>query len=133
LFLYFTFIEKQYESCQIVKPLDNNVITRIGRMTKKTIVFSIELPKNENNSLIEYKSSIQLFYSNDEKQSIIDHPILVKYPQPITVDFLPISTRSIRVFIRHLCSSYIEVKAIVYNNLVNIYFSYQFFFIFCFS
>ncbi len=132
MFLYFIFIEKQYESYHIVKPLDNNVIVRIGRMTKKTIVFSIELP-NENNNLIEYTSYIQLFYSNDEKQSIIDHPILVKYPPPITVDFLPISTRSIRVFIRHLCLSYIEVKAIVYNNLVNIFIfliNFIFYFIF---
>jgi hypothetical protein len=98
-------------------------------MTKKTIVFSIELP-NENNNLTEYSSSIQLFYANDDKQSIIDHPVLVTYPQPITVDFLPVSTRSIRIFIRHLCLSYIEVKAIVYNNLVNIYFIYFIFYLF---
>lgn len=95
------------------------MISRIGRITKKTIEFSIELPYENN--LIEYSSTIQLFFSNDQKQSIIDHPIIVKYPHPITVDFIPISTRSIRVFIHHLCLSYIEIKAIVSNNLVNIY------------
>ncbi len=110
-------IGKQYEYHYIVKPLDNNVISRIGRMTAKTIVFSIELPY-ENSSLIEYSSSIRLFFSNDQRQSIIDYPVTVKYPQQITVDFLPILTRSIRVVIRHLCLSYIEVKAIVYNDLV---------------
>jgi len=134
LFIYFTYIEKQYESYHIVKPLDNNIISRIGRITKKTIVFSIELPHENNHTLIEYTSIIQLFYLNDEKQSIIDHPVLVKYPQPITVDFLPISTRSIRVLIRHLCLSYIEVKAIIYHNSVNIHFLLHLIFIllFCF-
>jgi hypothetical protein len=97
--------------------LDNNIISRIGRITKKIIVFSIELP-NPINHPIEYSSSLQLFYSNDETQSIIDHPILAKFPQPITADFLPISSRSIRVVLRHLCLSYIEVKAIIYQNLV---------------
>jgi hypothetical protein len=110
-------IEKQYEYHYIVKPLDNNVISRIGRMTEKTIVFSIELPY-ENTSLIEYSSSIRLFFANDQRQSIIDYPVIVKYSQRITVDFLPILTRSIRVVIRHLCLSYIEVKEIVYKDLV---------------
>ncbi|CAF3364520.1 unnamed protein product [Rotaria sp. Silwood1] len=108
--------EKQYKYHHIVKPLDNNVISRIGRMTTKTIGFSIELPY-ENNTSIEYSSKIQLFYLNDQRQSIIDHPVLIKYPQPITVEFLSLSTRSIRIFIRHLCLSYIEVKTIVYHNL----------------
>ena len=111
---------KQYKYSNIVKPLDKNIISNLGRKTKKTILFSIELPY-ENNPSLEYTSSIQLFYLNDEKQSIIDHPIIVKYPQPITVDFLPISSRSIRVLIRHLCLSYIEIKAIVYNNSVIIH------------
>ncbi|CAF3612663.1 unnamed protein product [Rotaria sordida] len=108
--------EKQYKYHHIVKPLDNNVISRIGRMTTKTIVFSIELP-DENNTSIEYTSIIQLFYLNDQRQSIIDHPIMIKYPQPITVEFLSLSTRTIRVFIRNLCLSYIEVKAIIHKDL----------------
>jgi hypothetical protein len=112
-------LEKHYEYHRIVKPLDNNIISRIGRMTPKTLVFSVELPYEKNN-LIEYTSYIQLFLPNDQKQSIIDHPIVVKYPQPITVEFLPINEnlgRSIRVLIRHLCLSYIEVKATVYKDL----------------
>ena len=99
--------------------MDNDVISRIGRMTRKTIAFSIELPYDENNP-IEYTSTIQLFLVNDQRQSIIDHPVTVKYPRAITVDFIPISTRSIRVSIHHLCLSYIEVKAIIYDNSVNV-------------
>ncbi|CAF0811487.1 unnamed protein product [Adineta steineri] len=114
--LSYTINQKQYESYHIVKPLDNNIISRIGRITAKTIVFSLELP-NENTSFIEYTTTIQLFFSNDQRQSIVDYPVIVKYPQQILVDFLPISTRSIRAVIHHLCLSYIEVKAIVYNNL----------------
>ncbi|CAF3673918.1 unnamed protein product [Rotaria socialis] len=114
--LSYTIDQKQNKYHHIVKPLDNNVISRIGRIASKTIAFSIELP-NENNTSIEYSTSIQLFYSNDRRQSIIDHPVMIKYPQPITVDFLTLSTRSMRVFINHLCLSYIEVKAIVYNDL----------------
>jgi hypothetical protein len=118
--------DKRYDYSTIVKPLDNNFISQLGRTTKRTIVFSIELPSN-NNTSIEYSSSIQLFYSDDQKQSIIDHPVIARFPQPITVDFLPISTRSIRVLIHHLCLSYIEIKAVVYNDLVNNIFFFNFF------
>ncbi len=111
----FSLAEQQYQSHQIVKPLNNNIISRINRATKKTIVFSIELP-NTSASLIEYTSTLQLFFPNDEKQSILDHPILVKSPPPITVDFHPLAPRSIRVLLRHLCLSYMEVKAIVYDQ-----------------
>lgn len=114
----FISVDKQYKDHHIVKPSDSNVISRIGRMTTKTIIFSIELP-NGNNPPIEYSSTIQLFYSNDKRQSIIDHPVLIKYPQSITVDFSTISSRSTRVVMHHLCLSYIEVKAVVYKNIVS--------------
>jgi hypothetical protein len=110
--------------------LDNNIISRLGRTTKKTIVFSIELP-NETDHIMEYTSSIQIFFSNDQYQSIVDHPIHVKHPQSITVDIHSQSIRSVRVYLRHLCLSYIEVKAIVYQNSVTrllICLSYSFFY-----
>ena len=88
-------------------------------MTKNTIVFSIELP-DRGNQLIDYTSSIRLFFINDPQQSILDHPVLVQQPPPITVDVSPLTTRSIRVLLRHLCLSYIEVKGIVYQNSVTI-------------
>lgn len=45
----------------------------------------------------------------------------MEYPQPITVEFLPVSARSMRVFIRHLCLSYMDVKGVIYNDSVNIH------------
>ena len=111
--------------------MDNNIISRLGRTTKKTIVFSIELP-NEIYRTMEYTSSIQLYLSNDQYHSIVDHSIHVKHSQPITVDIQPQSTRSLRVYLRHLCLSYIEVKAIIYQNSVTRLFiclSYSLFYI----
>ncbi|UJR27566.1 hypothetical protein I4U23_008847 [Adineta vaga] len=113
--LSYSINQKQYQYHHLVKPLDNNVISHLGRLTTKTIAFSLELPSKENN-VVDYTSFIQLFFSNDQKQSIIDHPIIIESPQQITTEIFPISTRTIRVLIRHLCSSYIEVKAIVYHN-----------------
>ena len=89
-------------------------MSSIGRQTKKTIGFSIELPEN----ITEYTSTIQLFFANNHRQSIIDYPILIQPSMPINVEFLPMSIRSQRVVIRHLCLSYIEVKAIVYSKSV---------------
>ena len=101
----------------LVKPLDNNVISHLGRLTTKTIAFSLELPY-ENKTSIEYTSFIQLFLSNDHRHSIVDHPVIIKSPQPITVEFISLSTRSVRVSMHHLCLSYIEVKVTVYQNSV---------------
>lgn len=87
-------------------------MSSVGRQTRKTIGFSIELPEN----ITEYTSTIQLFFSNNHQQSIIDYPILIQPSMPINVEFLPMSIRSQRVVISHLCLSYIEVKAIVYSK-----------------
>lgn len=86
-------------------------------MTKKTFAFAIELP-SVNLSTWEYRSQLRIFFVNDRHQSILDHSIHVKPSPRITVDVLPLSTRSSRVLLRHLCLSYIEVKAIVYHNSV---------------
>ncbi|CAF0803469.1 unnamed protein product [Adineta ricciae] len=106
---------RQYQYHQLVKPLDNNVISHLGRLTTKTIAFSLELPY-ENKTSIEYTSFIQLFLSNDQRHSIVDHPVIIESPQPITMEFISLSTRSMRVSIHHLCLSYIEVKVTVYQN-----------------
>ena len=86
-------------------------------MAKKTIALAIELP-SANTSLLEYQSVLRIFFANDRHQSIVDHSIHVKQSSRITFDILPLSSRSIRVFLRHLCLSYIEVKVIVYHNSV---------------
>lgn len=92
-------------------------------MTRKTVLFSVELPFG-NGSSQDYSSSLQLFFPNDPRQSLLDHPVIAKSPPGIAVDFQPIpskenSGRSTRVFIRHLCSSYVEVKAVVYKDLIS--------------
>lgn len=116
-FFFDIYLETSYSSSSIVKPLDNNMISRLGRMTKKTIALAIELP-SVNMSLLEYQSVLRIFFANDRHQSIVDHSIHVKKSSGITFDILPLSSRSIRIFLRHLCLSYIEVKAIVYHNSV---------------
>jgi hypothetical protein len=108
---------------RIVQPLNHNVVTRLGRTTRKAILFSIELPTIDRNSM-DYSTSLQLFLPNNSRQSIVDQPVLIEASSSITVDFLPLITkndsgRSMHVLIRHLCSSYIEMKAIVYENHVN--------------
>ena len=116
------FQDTQYEYHQIVKPLDQNKISRLGRLAKRAIFFAIDLPSNYAGS-IEYSSYIRLFLPNDARQSIVDYPVHVQSPPSIVVDFLPLSSsetlgRAVRVSIRQLCASYIEVKAIVYSDLV---------------
>ena len=121
--VFFPFEGERVDYHQIVKPLDQNAITRLGRITKKTVLFSVELPFG-NGSPRDYSSSLQLFFPNDPRQSLLDHPVTAKSLPGIAVDFRPIITkdnsgRSTRVHIHHLCSSYIEVKAIVYKSLSN--------------
>ena len=117
-FSFLTFLkETSYHSSFIVKPLDNNILSRLGRTTKKTIAFAIELA-SANLSAWEYRSQLRIFFATDRHQSILDHSIHVKPSPRITVDVLPLSTRSTRILLRHLCLSYIEVKAIVYHHSV---------------
>ena len=108
---------------QLVKPLDQNAITRLGRLAKKTILFALELPMT-NATALNYSTSLQLFFPNRPVHSIVDPPISVQSLPGITAEFVSSTEkskvgRSIRVQLRHLCPSYMEVKGIVYHESSN--------------
>lgn len=111
---------RRLTNSQLVKPLDQNAITRLGRQAKKTIIFALELPL-DNQTAMNYSSSLRLFFPNRPEQSIVDHAIFIQSLPSIKAEFLASSDklksgRSIRVRLRHLCPSYLEVKAIVYRE-----------------
>jgi len=114
---------KRVVNYQIVKPLDQNVITRLGRLARKTILFAFELPLTNEKSM-NYSTSLQLFFPNNRFQSIVDQPIFVQSLPGISTEIFSSSEkiksgRSIHVRLRHLCPSYMEVKGILYHNSLN--------------
>ena len=123
MFLFFFFqnsIGKQMEYHQFIKPLDQNKISRIGRVSRKAIFYSFELPFDTQSS-IEYSSTLQLYFINDPRQSIIYRSGMFKPPSPIAVDFfLPINTsdsvRSLQILLENICPMYIEAKVMIYDD-----------------
>ncbi len=117
-FTFRFFVEIQH---RIVEPLGNNVVTRLyASKTTKALVFRLDLPDG-NGTSIDYSSRLQLFFADDQRQSILDHPVEAQLPPPITVNFLPVLNnadigRVVRVNITHLCSPYLEIKAAVLND-----------------